>query len=444
MKLKLILKLTSIKCIQTQKTNKFFPYLKNLNQEKIQRKKTIPPFSSKIYPLFQSKLKKNPNKNLNNSNSFIMFDGQDKPTIDKIISINYRNKKPQNTNSLSTSSSNFLFFQKSVSNHHSNNPLNVNKHHTSNHHIGTNLQITNQNIISSTHKSQNPSANNSIVFTPFSNNTVSTNPMPCTVKNKKFKSASNSIPHDNNNNNNNHSKSDSAGVDNKVNVLLNELNKQLKECPNEGDINKIIDKKFNIIKTSYYNFVKMLPSETQQNFLLNVMEMITTILNFKNDQISELTTNSSLEHHIHPYNKKKVPLNQMYAKQIVRMTNKQSKEQEKQMLSKTVNVLRKETVDSDESEEDTNTNKNNGISTTEERELLQEIQFCDKVKLNKHNSMQNLNLPKLDFNFILGYYGNTRNKKEKKQQTQHKHHQQIQHVHGINYTSIIGMKKTCT
>ena len=229
---------------------------------------------------------------------------------------------------------------------------------------------------------------------------------------------------------------------------MKDLNKQLKECPNEGDINKIIDKKFNIIKTSYYNFVKMLPSEIQQNYLLNVMEMITTILNFKNDQISELTTNSSLEHHIHPYSKKKVPLNQMYAKQIVRMSNKQSKEQEKQMLSKTVNVLRKEAVDSDESEEDTNTNKNNGISTTEERELLQEIQFCDKVKLNKHNSMQNLNLPKLDFNFILGYYGNTRNKKEKKQQqTQQKHqqqNQQIQHVHGINYTSIFGMKKTCT
>jgi LPXTG-motif cell wall-anchored protein len=209
-------------------------------------------------------------------------------------------------------------------------------------------------MISSAYKSQNPSANNSIVFTPFSNNTASTNPMSCTVKNKKFKSASNSIPHENNNNNNNnnnnHSKSDSTSVDNKVNVLLNELNKQLKECPNEGDINKIIDKKFNIIKTSYYNFVKMLPSEIQQNYLLNVMEMITTILNFKNDQISELTTNSSLEHHIHPYSKKKVPLNQMYAKQIVRMSNKQSKEQEKQMLSKTVNVLRKEAVDSDENE----------------------------------------------------------------------------------------------
>ena len=433
------------------KNKQIFSIFEELKPRKNSTKKTIPPFSSKIYPLFQSKLKKNPNKNLNNSNSLIMFDGQDKPTIDKIISINYRNKKPQNTNSLSTSSSNFLFFQKSVSNHHSNNPLNINKHHTSNHHIGTSLQITNQNMISSAYKSQNPSANNSIVFTPFSNNTVSTKPMSCTVKNKKFKSVSNSIPHENNNNNNNnnnYSKSDSTGVDNKVNVLLNELNKQLKECPNEGDINKIIDKKFNIIKTSYYNFVKMLPSEIQQNYLLNVMEMITTILNFKNDQISELTTNSSLEHHIHPYNKKKVPLNQMYAKQIVRMSNKQSKEQEKQMLSKTVNVLRKEAVNSDESEEDTNTNKNNGISTTEERELLQEIQFCDKVKLNKHNSMQNLNLPKLDFNFILGYYGNTRNKKEKKQQqTQQKHqqqNQQIQHVHGINYTSIFGMKKTCT
>ena len=172
------------------------------------------------------------------------------------------------------------------------------------------------------------------------------------------------------------------------------------------------------------------------------MEMITTIIKFKNDQISELTTtnNSSIEHILHPYNKKKIPLNQMYSKQIEKLKNKKSKELNKTVLSKTVNITRKEEIVSDESPN--NDEQNNGISTTEELELLQEIQFCDKVKLHKHNSMPNLNIPKLDLNFIINNVSNTRNKEAKKGEGQQQMQKHNQHCYqGMSYSSIVGMKK---
>ena len=98
-----------------QKYKQFFSLFEEFKPKKHFSKKPITSFNSKFQPPFQSKLKKNLTKKVNNSNSLIMFDNQDKSEIDKIISINYRNKKTKNSNSLSTSSSNFLFFQKSIS-----------------------------------------------------------------------------------------------------------------------------------------------------------------------------------------------------------------------------------------------------------------------------------------------------------------------------------------
>lgn len=426
------------------KNSHIFSIFEELKPRKSSSKKPIPSFSSKIHPLFQNKLKKNSNKNLNCSNSLIMFEGQDKSAINKIININHRNKKPKNQNSLSTSSSNFLLFQKSSSNNQNNNTTTTNKHQQNKHHNGVtkqSLQITNQNLLSSTFKSQNPSTNNSIIFTPFNNNnnnsTTNQASNVSSSKTKKHKSSSHSVSHENNK-----SKNDFSNLDSKTNILLNELIKQLKECTKDGDSNKIIDKKFNIIKNSYFNYVQLLSSEKQRNYLLNIMEMITTIIKFKNDQISELTTtnNSSLEHILHPYNKKKIPLNQMYSKQIEKLKNKKSQEQNKTVLSKTVNLARKEDIVSDESEK--NDEQNNGISTTEELEQLQEIQFCDKVKLHKHNSMPNLNIPKLDLNFIIHNVSNTRNKEAKKGECQQHVQKHNQHCYqGMSYSSIVGMKK---
>ena len=322
-----------------------------------------------------------------------MFDNQDKSEIDKIISINYRNKKTKNSNSLSTSSSNFLLFQKSISS--------TNKKQTSNHNSGMGkrgLQITNQNVAASTLKSQNKSLNNSIIFTPFNNDKnkkiqYSTNHKTNSIKNKKGKTNSNSVSHEN--------KSDSFILDNKIDLLLHKLNKQLKEFPKDDDNNKFIDQKFSIIKNSYLDYVKMLPNDKHKNYLQIIMEMITTILQIKNDQISNLTTNSSLENHFHPYTKKKLPLNQMYKKQIVKINKKKSKEQN--LMSQTVNILRKKEVTSDEYEENETPKNNDSINTAKEIDQLQEIQFCDKVKLHKQKSMPNLNIPKLDFNFIYDY-----------------------------------------
>ena len=145
----------------------------------------------------------------------------------------------------------------------------------------------------------------------------------------------------------------------------------------------------------------MLPNDKHKNYLQIIMEMITTILQIKNDQISNLTTNSSLENHFHPYTKKKLPLNQMYKKQIVKINKKKSKEQN--LMSQTVNILRKKEVTSDEYEENETPKNNDSINTAKEIDQLQEIQFCDKVKLHKQKSMPNLNIPKLDFNFIYDY-----------------------------------------
>ena len=376
-----------------QKYKQFFSLFEGFKPKKHFSKKPITSFNSKFQPPFQSKLKKNLTKKINNSNSLIMFDNQDKSEIDKIISINYRNKKTKNSNSLSTSSSNFLLFQKSISS--------TNKKQTSNHNSGMGkrgLQITNQNVAASTLKSQNKSLNNSIIFTPFNNDKnkkiqYSTNHKTNSIKNKKGKTNSNSVSHEN--------KSDSFILDNKIDLLLHKLNKQLKEFPKDDDNNKFIDQKFSIIKNSYLDYVKMLPNDKHKNYLQIIMEMITTILQIKNDQISNLTTNSSLENHFHPYTKKKLPLNQMYKKQIVKINKKKSKEQN--LMSQTVNILRKKEVTSDEYEENETPKNNDSINTAKEIDQLQEIQFCDKVKLHKQKSMPNLNIPKLDFNFIYDY-----------------------------------------
>jgi hypothetical protein len=376
-----------------QKYKQFFSLFEEFKPKKHFSKKPITSFNSKFQQPFQSKFKKNLTKKVNNSNSLIMFDNQDKSEIDKIISINYRNKKTKNSNSLSTSSSNFLLFQKSISS--------TNKKQTSNHNSGMGkrgLQITNQNVATSTIKSHNKSLNNSIIFTPFNNDKnkkiqYSTNHKTNSIKNKKGKTNSNSVSHEN--------KNDSFILDNKIDLLLHKLNKQLKEFPKDDDNNKFIDQKFSIIKNSYLDYVKMLPNDKHKNYLLIIMEMITTILEIKNDQISNLTTNSSLENHFHPYTKKKLPLNQMYKKQIMKINKKKSKEQN--LMSQTVNILRKKEVTSDEYEEYETPKNNDSINTTKEIDQLQEIQFCDKVKLNKQKSMPNLNIPKLDFNFIYDY-----------------------------------------
>ena len=58
-------------------------------------------YSSKGCPLFTNKLKQSSMKTLNSSTSLIGFDA-DKPTLDKLSSINHRNKK-----------SNYILFQRS-------------------------------------------------------------------------------------------------------------------------------------------------------------------------------------------------------------------------------------------------------------------------------------------------------------------------------------------
>ena len=78
------------------------------------------------------------------------------------------------------------------------------------------LQITNQNIATSTIKSQNKSLNNSIIFTPFNNDKnkkiqYSTNHKTNSIKNKKGKTNSNSVSHEN--------KNDSFILDNKLPIF---------------------------------------------------------------------------------------------------------------------------------------------------------------------------------------------------------------------------------
>ena len=409
--------------------------------KKFPNKKQIPSFSSKLHPLFENKLPKNANKHLTNSNSLIIFDKHDKLKIDKIISINHRNKKPKNQNSLNTSSSNLLLFQKSLSNHHSNNTTLANKQQIYNYNSGIgkhNLQITNQNLLSFNCKSSNPSNNNSVVFSPFNNshiNTLNHILNTNTTKAKNFKTLSNSVYV---NNKHHPSQIENYISDNRINVLLEELNLQLKDCSNYVDSVKITDKKFNIIKNSFFKFVQLLTNDKHKKFLLHIMDLISSVIKVKNEQIYELSTtnNSSIENMSHPHHHKKVPINQLYVKQIKKKNNKNSKDSEKNLLSRTVNLERKEEIESEE-----NTNSNHIINTIEEMEQLQEIQFCDKVKLHKNKSMPNLNLPKLNFTYIINSYTNTRNKELKKVQQQQQPIKQYKYYQGLNGSSVITKKK---
>ena len=177
---------------------------------------------------------------------------------------------------------------------------------------------------------------------------------------------------------------------------------------------------------------------------MNIMDLITTIIKVKNEQINELTTtnNSSIENIFHPHHQKKISIQQLYIKQLKKKKKKNCKDNEHNLFSKTVNVESKEEI---EIESEENTSSNYIINTTEEMEQLQEIQFCDKVKLHKNKSMPNLNLPKLNLNYILNNYANTRNKEFKKGQQQHQHPvQQSKHYQGMDHSSVLAKKKAFT
>lgn len=294
--------------------------------------KKFPSFPGKIHPFFQTKIKASPKKTLNCSTSLIRVDN-DKSIFEKGGGLNYRNKK-----------SNFLIFQRSFQ-------QNKKKQ----------IQNNSINVLSSSFKPQK-STNSSFVFSPFSS----------TQKVRKITKDEEEIKQDS------YFESTTDNFSLNIDKIIKELNNKLSKCK-EIDLNKLTDARFEIIKHSLICYSNLVKGDKEKKYLIKIIDLLSSIFKFKNDQISELTTNnSSFDNHLFNFNKKNSSLKDSTnnSRKIIRLSHKNS-----------LDVDQKNLVG----------DKNSNSSESDEE--LESIQFCDKIRMEKTNSMPNLNLPKLDLHF---------------------------------------------
>lgn len=171
--------------------------------------------------------------------------------------------------------------------------------------------------------------------------------------------------------------------DDKEEMINSQLNSDLEQLAKikENDMNKVNDIRFDIVKKSLNNYAKIISNDKGRKYIEKIIDTLSAIYKFKNEQIGELTTNnSSMDNHLFAFNKKN-SYKETNSK-IAKMSNKTTVE----------NNIEKSDFSSENSDE------------------LESIQFSDKNHLQKHRSMTNINLPKLDLNFEKIYtINNTRN-----------------------------------
>lgn len=333
-------------------------------------------YTSKGYPLFTNKMKQSSMKTLNSSASLIGFD-VDKPTLDKLSSINHRNKK-----------SNYILFQRSFQNKKKN---------------GHNR--TTVNFLPSSLKP--PKINSSYVLSPFSNTKIRNISSKGDAIIKELRQDSYFSTKEN---------KDISNDD--IDKLIDEVKRQFGKIK-ENDMNKLIDLKFEIVKNSLSNYAQLLKKEKEKRYLLMIIDLISTIFKYKSDQLGELTTNnSSMENHLFNFNKKNSYKDSGSSK-VLKLSNKTSLDTNE--FNKLLNK-----------EEPSNNEKSSSMSEDE----LESIQFCDKIHIQKNNSMPNLNLPKLDLNFDKTAQIKTRNNNVSKAMKYNKNKKEK-----ATYSSLVGMKR---
>lgn len=297
--------------------------------------KKFPSFPGKMHPFFQSKIKPSQKKTLNCSTPLIRVDN-DKSIFERGGGVNYRNKK-----------SNFLIFQRSFQQDKK-----------------KQIQNNSINVLPSSFNPQK-STNSSFVFSPFSS----------TQKVRKVTKDEEEIKQDS------YFESTTDNFSLKIDKIIKELNNKLSKCK-ETDMSKMADIKFEIIKNSLICYSNLVKGSKEKKYLLKIIDLLSSILKFKNEQISDLTTNnSSFDNHLFNFNKKNNSLKDSTnnSRKIIRLSHKNSLNREQKKLM-----------------EDGN---NNSSESDEGFEELESIQFCDKIRMEKNNSMPNINLPKLDLHF---------------------------------------------
>ena len=178
-----------------------------------------------------------------------------------------------------------------------------------------------------------------------------------------------------------------------IDKLIDELKAQFGKIK-ENDMNKLIDLKFEIVKNSLSNYAQVIKKEKEKRYLLMIIDLISTIFKYKSDQLGELTTNnSSLDNHLFNFNKKNSYKDSNSSK-VLKLSNKTSLD-----TNDFNKLFNKEEISNNKNEE----------SSSGSYEELESIQFCDKIHLQKTNSMPNLNLPKIDLNFDKNAHMKTRN-----------------------------------
>ena len=312
-------------------------------------------YSSKGCPLFTNKLKQSSMKTLNSSTSLIGFDA-DKPTLDKLSSINHRNKK-----------SNYILFQRSFQQNKKKNGSNS----------------TTVTFLPSSLKP--PKNNSSYVLSPFAKTGTS--------KIRNISSKGDAIIKELRQDSYFSTKENKEISNDDIDKLIDELKAQFGKIK-ENDMNKLIDLKFEIVKNSLSNYAQIIKKEKEKRYLLMIIDLISTIFKYKSDQLGELTTNnSSLDNHLFNFNKKNSYKDSNSSK-VLKLSNKTSLD-----TNDFNKLFNKEEISNNKNEE----------SSSGSYEELESIQFCDKIHLQKTNSMPNLNLPKLYLNFDKNAHMKTRN-----------------------------------